>query len=127
MTLVMGIFFLVLILLGALLSLVGLIVAIRAWLSFRNTRLAFQDQLSEDVARLTARTVEMEERLASLDARAQRLPIQISELQQNLTSLRVLTGALSVTLAQAQRALSFTELKTFSSARLTDLLKTRSN
>lgn len=123
----MGIFFLVLILLGALLSLVGLIVAIRAWLSFRNTRLAFQDQLSEDVARLTARTVEMEERLASLDARAQRLPIQISELQQNLTSLRVLTGALSVTLAQAQRALSFTELKTFSSARLTDLLKTRSN
>ena len=117
---------LVLILLGALLALVGAIVATRAWLSFRRTRLAVQNQLSEDVAHLAVRTGEMEERLASLDARAQRLPIQISELQQNLTALRVLTGALSTTLLQAQRALSLTELKTFSSARLADLLKTRS-
>lgn len=117
---------LVLILLGALLALVGAIVAARAWLSFRRTRLAVQNQLSEDVARLAVRTGEMEERLAALDARAQRLPIQISELQQNLTALRVLTGALSTTLLQAQRALSLTELKTFSSARLADLLKTRS-
>lgn len=123
----MDIFLLVLILLGALLSLVGLVVAIRAWLSFRNTRLTVQNQLSEDVAQLVARTGEMEERLASLDARAQQLPVQISELQQNLTALQVLAGALSTSLRQAQRALSYTELKSFSANRLTDLLKTRSS
>lgn len=117
---------LALILLGALLALVGAVAAIRAWLSFRRTRRTLQNQLSEDVAHLAARTTEMEERLASLDARAQRLPIQIYELQQNLATLQVLTGALSTSLRQAQRALSYTELKNFSSARLTDFLKTRS-
>lgn len=116
----------VLILLGALLALVAVVVAIRAWLSFRRTRLSLQNQLSEDVARLAARTTEMEERLASLDARAQRLPVQISELQQNLATLQVLTSALSTSLRQAQRALSYTELKNFSSARLSDFLKTHS-
>ncbi len=122
----MYIFLLVLILLGALLAAFAAIVAIRAWLSFRRTRLSLQNRLSEDVARLTARTGEIEERLASLDARAQRLPVQIYELQQNLATLQVLTGALSTSLRQAQRALSYTELKNFSSARLTDFLKTRS-
>ncbi len=122
----MGIVLLVLLLLGALLALVGAVAAARAWLSFRRTRLGVQDRLSEDVAHLAARTGEMEERLASLDARAQRLPVRISELQQNLATLQVLTGALSTSLRQAQRALSYTELKTFSSVRLTDFLKTRS-
>jgi chromosome segregation ATPase len=117
---------LVLILLGALLALVGAIVAIRAWLGFRRTRRALQNQLSEDVAHLAARTTEMEERLASLDARAQQLPVRISELQRNLTTLQILTGALSTSLRQAQRALSYTELKNFSSARLSNFLKTRS-
>ncbi len=122
----MEVLLLVLILLGALLALVGAVTAIRAWLSFRRTRLSLQNRLSEDVARLAARTGEMEERLASLDARAQRLPIQIYELQQNLATLQVLTQALSTSLRQAQRVLSYTQLKTFSAARLTDFLKARS-
>ncbi len=122
----MEVLLLVLILLGALLALVGAVAAIRAWLSFRRTRLALQNRLSEDVARLAARTGEMEGRLASLDARAQRLPVQIYELQQNLATLQILTRALSTSLRQAQRALSYTELKNFSSARLADFLKTRS-
>ena len=117
---------LALILLGALLALVGAIAAIRAWLGFRRTRLHLQNQLSEDVARLASRTGEMEERLASLDARAQQLPVQISELQQNLATLQILTGALSTSLRQVQRALSYTELKTFSAARFSNFLKTRS-
>lgn len=115
-----------LILLGALLALVGGVAALRAWLSFRRTRLELQDRLSEDVARLAARTGEMEERLASLDARAQRLPVRISELQRNLATLRVLTGALSTALRQAQRALSYAEIKVFTSTQLSNLLKTRS-
>ena len=118
--------FLALILLGALLALVGAVAAVRAWLGFRRTRLAVQNQLSEDVAQLAGRTGEMEERLALLEARAQELPVRITELQQNLITLQVLTGALSTSLRQAQKALSYTEIKTFSANRLTDLLKTRS-
>ncbi len=117
---------LALILLGALLALVGAVAATLAWLKFRRARLALQTQLSEDVARLAGRTGEMEERLATLDTRAQQLPVRISDLQQNLTDLRILTGALSVSLRQAQRALSYTELKTFSANSLTHFFKTRS-
>ena len=122
----MGIIFLVLILLGALLALVGLVAAVRAWLGFRRARLALQKQLSEDVTRLAARTGEMEAKLASLDIRAQQLPVKVSDLQQSLTDLQILTGALSTSLRQAQRALSYTELKTFSSTRLTHFLRTHS-
>ena len=115
----MYVLLLALILLGALLALVGAVVATLAWLKFRRARLALQTQLSEDVARLAGRTGEMEERLASLDIRAQQLPVKVSDLQQNLVTLQVLTGALSTSLRQAQRALSYTELKTFSANRLT--------
>lgn len=120
----MYVILLALILLGALLALVGAVAATLAWLKFRRARLALQTQLSEDVARLAGRTGEMEERLATLDARAQQLPVRVSDLQQNLTDLRILTGALSVSLRQAQRALSYTELKTFSANSLTRFLKT---
>jgi hypothetical protein len=53
----------------------------------------------------------LETRLAALDARANALPIRISDLQQNLTTLRVLTNALAGTLGQAQRVLSVSGLK----------------
>jgi len=65
----------------------------------------------------------MERSLSELDARAQQLPIRISELQQSLSTLRVLTQALAATLRQAQRVLSYSALKTLSAGRVADLLR----
>ena len=114
----------ILILSGALLSIVAGVIALRAWLSFRRTRLALQQRLSEDVARLTVRTGELEEGLAALDARSQQLPVHISQLQENLVTLRILTRTLSVSLRQTQRILSYSGLKTFSAERVSDLFAT---
>ena len=114
----------ILILSGALLSLIAGVIALRAWLSFRGTRLALQQRLSEDVARLAARTGELEEGLAVLDARSQQLPVHISQLQENLVTLRILTRTLSVSLRQTQRILSYSGLKTFSAERVSDLFAT---
>ena len=122
----MGTVLFILILAGALLALVTGVVALRAWLSFRRARLALQRQLSEDVARLAARTGELEESVAALDARSQQLPVRISRIQDNLATLRILTRSLAVSLRQAQRVLSYSGLKTFSATRIADLFPNRS-
>lgn len=116
----------ILIVSGALLALVAGVIALRAWLSFRRARLTLQRQLSEDVARLAARTGELEESVAALDARTQQLPVRISRIQENLATLSILTRSLATSLRQAQRVLSYSGLKTFSAARVADLLPRRS-
>jgi Sec-independent protein translocase protein TatA len=108
----------ILILLGALLSLFAAIRALGAYLRYRRARAAFQSEVTDEVARLAARTDELEKNLSALDARAAELPIQISELQQNLNNLQVLTRALGTTLRQVQRVLSFNALKTLSADRI---------
>ena len=115
--------FLVLIALGALISLVASVRALRAYFGYRRARAAFQGSVTDEVARLAERTSELESGLSALDARAAELPIQISELQQSLTSLRVLTGALGTSLHQVQLVLSYSALKTLSAARLGQLLR----
>lgn len=122
----MGTLLIVLILLGALLALVAAVRAIRSWLRFRRARAAFQNEVTEEVARLARRAGELEQSLSKLDARAQQLPIHISELQQSLTTLTILTGALSTTLRQAQRVLSYSALKTLNATRIGELLKLQS-
>ncbi len=115
--------FLILILAGALVSLVAGVRALRAYLGYRRARAAFQGAVAEEVARLAERTGELESGLLALDARAAQLPIQISELQQSLASLRVLTGALGASLRQVQKVLSYSALKTLSAVRLGLLLR----
>jgi hypothetical protein len=114
------------ILLGAVISLVTAIRALGAYLRFRRTRAAFQSEVTEEVARLTARTDELERNLSALDARASELPIQISELQQSLDTLQVLTNALGTSLRQVQRVLSFNALKTLSADRIGRLVRNAS-
>jgi hypothetical protein len=121
----MGTVLAILILAGAALALVTAVGAIGAYLRFRRARAAFQHDLTEEVTRLSRRTGELEKSLTSLDARAQRLPVQIAELQQSLATLRILTGALATTLRQAQGVLSYSALKTLSAARIGDLLRFR--
>lgn len=121
----MGTIFLILILAGAVLSLVTAAVALRAYLRLRRARAALNQRLTGEVADLARRTGELEESLSALDARAQQLPIQIAELQQSLSTLRVLTEALAATLRQAQKVLSYSALKTLSASRVADLLRYR--
>ena len=121
----MGIFLLILILVGAALALVTAVIALRAYLQLRRARAALNQRLNEEISDLARRTGEMERSLSDLDARALQLPIRISELQQSLSTLRVLTQALAATLRQARRVLSYSALKTLSAGRVADLLRFR--
>jgi uncharacterized protein YjiS (DUF1127 family) len=121
----MGIFLLILVLVGATLALVTAVIALRAYLQLRRARAALNQRLNEEISDLARRTGEMERSLSDLDARALQLPIRISELQQSLSTLRVLTQALAATLRQAQRVLSYSALKTLSAGRVADLLRFR--
>ena len=113
----------ILIVIGAALAFVAAVGAIRAYLRFRRVRTVLQNQLTEEVTRLSLRTGELEESISALDARAQQLPVQISELQQSLATLRILIGALATSLRQVQKVLSYSALKTLSAARGADLLR----
>ena len=117
---------LILILLGALISAITAFRALGAYLRFRRTRATFQGEVTDEVARLAARTDELEISLSALDARAAELPIQISELQQSLNTLQVLTGALAASLRQVQKVLSYNALKTLSADRIGRVLQTAS-
>jgi len=117
---------LILILLGALISVVTAFRALGAYLRFRRTRAAFQNEVTDEIASLSARTDELEISLSALDARATELPIQISELQQSLATLQVLTRALGASLRQVQKVLSYNALKTLSADRIGKILQTTS-
>ena len=118
---------LILILLGALISVVTAFRALGAYLRFRRTRAAFQGEVMDEVTRLSARTDELEISLSALDARAAQLPVQISELQQSLTTLQVLTRALGTALRQVQKVLSYSALKTLSADRIGRMIQTASS
>jgi chromosome segregation ATPase len=101
--------------------------ALGAYLRFRRIRAAFQEEVTDEVARLSARTDELESNLSALDARATELPIQISELQQSLTTLQILTRALGTSLRQVQKVLSYSALKTLSADRIGRMIQTASS
>ncbi|HSK99388.1 MAG TPA: hypothetical protein VK869_03520 [Rubrobacteraceae bacterium] len=121
----MGVFLAVVILVGAVLALLAAVSALRAYLRYRRARAVVRDHLIEEVNRLSRRTAELERSLSLLDARAQELPIRISEMQQSLATLRVLTEALAASLGQAQRVLSFSALKSLSSIHISEMLRQR--
>ncbi len=102
----MGTFLTILVLASAFLAFVAGISALLAGLRLRRTHLALRSHFYSEVVRLTGRATELEKNLTALDARAQALPVRISELQQNLATLRILTTALGTSLRQARRVLS---------------------
>ncbi len=113
------------ILVGAMLSLIAGVAALRAYLRLRRARAALNQCLTEEISDLARRAGELERSLSDLDARAQQLPVRLSELRQSLSTLRILTEALAATLRQAQRVLSYSALKTLSAGRVADLLRFR--
>ena len=113
----------VLIGIGAVLALVTALAALGAYLRYRQARTELQENLASEVENLAQRTGELERGLVALQERSARLPISISGLQQNLSTLQVLTAALVGSLAQAQRVLSYSALKTLSGTYLGRLLQ----
>jgi hypothetical protein len=108
---------------GAVLALVTALAALGAYLRYRQARTELQENLASEVENLAQRTGELERGLVALRERSARLPISISGLQQNLSTLQVLTAALAGSLAQAQRVLSYSALKTLSGTYLGRLLQ----
>jgi len=108
---------------GAVLALVAALAALGAYLRYRRARIELQVNLMSEVERLSARTGELERGLLALQERSAQLPISISGLQQNLTTLQVLTAALAGSLGQAQKVLSYSALKTLSGTYLGQLLQ----
>lgn len=102
----------VILVVGTVLTLVTAVMAIRAGLSAFVAQARLRSQLASKVERLSQRASELEERTARLERRTQELPVKIDRVQENLADLRVLTGNLYVTLAQARRMLSYSGLKT---------------
>ena len=109
--------------LGAVLALVAAVAALGAYLRFQRTRLELQDRLALEVESLSRRTGELERSLVALQERSARLPISISGLQQNLSTLQVLTGALAGSLRQAQGVHSYNAPKILSGTHLGRLLR----
>ena len=108
---------------GALLALVATLAALGAYLRYRQARTELQENLASEVENLAQRTGELERGLVALQERSARLPISISGLQQNLSTLQVLTAALAGSLGQAQRVLSYSAPKTLSGTYLGRLLQ----
>ena len=108
---------------GAVLTLVAALAALGAYLRYRRARTDLQESLTSEVEELARRTGELERGLVALQERSARLPISISGLQQNLSTLQVLTAALAGSLGQAQRVLSYSALKTLSGTYLGRLLQ----
>lgn len=113
---------LILISIGAVLALVTGVLALRSWLVYRRARATFQTEVTDEVARLAQRAGELERGVARLDARANQLPVKISELQQSLAALTALTGVLGTSLRQAQKILSVTRIKTSGTATLSNTI-----
>jgi hypothetical protein len=85
----------ILVLVSAFAAFVAAIFALQAGLKMRRSRIALRSHLSYELTRLTRRVGELEKNLATLDTQAQALPVLVSELQQNLAVLRILTSPLS--------------------------------
>ena len=100
----MGYILVILMLVGAALALAGAVVALRAYLRLRRARAAFSQHLTGEVDDLARRT---------------------AELEQSLATLRVLTEALSTSLLQVQKVLSYSALKTLSATRIAEILQPR--
>ena len=57
------------------------------------------------------RASEVEASISALSVRAEALPIRVSELQDSLATLSILTGALGTSLRQAQKILTSAGMK----------------
>ncbi|CAA9393463.1 MAG: hypothetical protein AVDCRST_MAG03-767 [uncultured Rubrobacteraceae bacterium] len=110
---------------GAVLALAAAVAALGAYLRFRRARIELQEGLASEVERLSQRTGELERGLLALQERSARLPISISGLQQNLSTLQLLTGALAASLAQARTLLSYSVRETVDATPLGRLLPRR--
>ena len=101
----------VILIVGALLSLSTGVVAFRAGVRAFAAQARLRRELASELTVLSERAGELEKRTSRLEKRLQELPVKAVRVQENLGELRVLSGNLYVTLAQARRILSYSGIK----------------
>lgn len=111
--------------LGAILSLVSAVMAIRAGVSAFVTQARLRRELTAEVESLSIRAGELAERSARLEAKTRDLPVSLGRMQEDLADLRVLSGNLYVTLSQARRMLSYSGMKSSGTSWLSATVRRR--
>lgn len=106
----MSLILLVILLLGALLTLVAAVAALRAGVRAFAAQAELRKRLGAEIESLSQRAGELEAKAARLQEQTRDMPVRVERIQENLAALRVLTRNLYVSLDQARRALSYSGL-----------------
>lgn len=109
---------LVILILGALLTLVTGVVALRAGVRAFVAQSDLRKRLDAEMESLSQRAEELEGKAARLQEQSRDMPVRVERIQENLAALRVLTHNLYVSINQARRALSYSGLLSSSTSRL---------
>lgn len=109
---------LVILILGALLTLATGVAALRAGVRAFVAQAELRNKLDAEAQILSQRAGDLEVKAARLQEQTEQMPVRFSHIQENLAALRVLTGNLRVSLSQASRALSYSGLVSSGSSHL---------
>ena len=109
---------LVILILGALLTLVTGVAALRAGVRAFAAQSDLRKRLDAEMQSLSLRAGELEAKAARLQEQSQDMPVRVERIQENLAALRILTHNLYVSINQARRALSYSGLISSSTSHL---------
>ncbi len=109
---------LVILILGALLTLVTGVAALRAGVRAFAAQSDLRKRLDAEMQSLSLRAGELEAKAARLQEQSQDMPVRVERIQENLAALRILTHNLYVSLNQTRRALSYSGLISSSTSHL---------
>ena len=109
---------LVILILGALLTLVTGVAALRAGVRAFAAQSDLRKRLDAEMQSLSLRAGELEAKAARLQEQSQDMPVRVERIQENLAALRILTHNLYVSINQTRRALSYSGLISSSTSHL---------
>lgn len=119
----MGLILTAILVVGAVLTLVSTVVAIRAGIGAFVAQVRLRRELASEFERLGRRAGELEARLSRLEESTRELPVKLDHIRENLGDLRILSGNLYVTLMQARRILGYSGIKTSGTSWLSKLVR----
>ena len=109
---------LIILVLGALLTLLTGVAALRAGVRAFVAQADLRKRLDAEMQSLSLRAGELEVKAARLQEQGQEMPVRVERIQENLATLRVLTHNLYVSINQTRRALSYSGLVSSGTSRL---------
>lgn len=109
---------LIILIVGALLTLVTGVVALRAGVRAFVAQADLRKRLDAEMQSLSQRAGELEGKAARLQEQSRDMPIRVERIQENLAALRILSRNLYVSIDQTRRALSYSGLVSSGTFRL---------